>query len=72
MKPEDNDEDGVILEDVAWDVLSEYFYDWGVVSYDSYYQDNAILERWWVSYFHENGLEHKVDVDKNAGWAQRK
>ncbi len=72
LNPEDYDEDGVIHEGVAWEFLNEYLYDLGVISFNSHYQEEAILERWWVSYFDENGLEHKVDVDKNVIWAQRK
>jgi hypothetical protein len=58
-------------EDVVFERIREELHDWGLIEYDSYRQDDAYLERYWVTYFDENGIEHKTSLDKKAIWGQR-
>lgn len=48
--------------------LSEWLYedlaDMGILSWDSYNDDNATVERWWVTYFDEAGVEYKTKINK--------
>ena len=58
-------------EDYVRESIGDELRDWGVLSYDSYYEDDASLEKWWVTYFDENGFGHKVKVDNQEVWASR-
>ena len=57
---EDNDE----KEDTLTDWLYEDLRDIGIISWNSYYDDDASIERWWVTYFDEAGVEYKTKINK--------
>jgi len=58
-------------DDDVYDVIYEFCYDWGLIEFDHYSQDDAGLEKFWVTYFDENGIEHKTKIDKRELWLNR-
>lgn len=58
-------------EDIVAEWLRDYLNDLGMVTYDSYNEEDAPIERWWVTYFDEKGFEYKVSVNNNEVWASR-
>ena len=48
--------------------LREWLYedlrDMGILEYDSYSGDDASIERWWITYFDEVGVEYKTKINK--------
>ncbi len=47
------------------EMLYEELRDMGILPYDSYHEDDATVERWWVSYFDEAGVEYKTKINPN-------
>jgi hypothetical protein len=62
---EEFDEDEV--RDVAWEWLGDELMDYGLREHDSYYQEDATVEDWKVTYFDEFGVEHAVKVNLPQG-----
>ena len=50
-------------EDMAVEWIRQELSDWGLLEWNSYYQEEAPLEAWRVTYFDEYGVEHKVKVN---------
>jgi hypothetical protein len=48
---------GILIE-MLYDDLS----DMGILTYDSYHGGDATVERWWITYFDENGIEFKTKI----------
>jgi len=50
------------------DALREWLYedlrDLGILTWDSYSGDDASIERWWITYFDEVGVEYKTKINK--------
>jgi len=57
------EDDGDVISDYIWEWLDEELRDSAITDYDSYYQDDASLENWKVTYFDEFGVEHEVKVN---------
>lgn len=45
------------------EMLKEDLYDMGILTHDSYSGDYATIERWWVHYFDEAGVEYKTKLN---------
>ncbi len=56
-------------ENEAREFLMEMLYedlrDMGILVYDNYHQGDATIERWWVTYFDEAGVEYKTNINPN-------
>jgi hypothetical protein len=59
----DLEEDRDVIVDTIWEWLNDELTDYGIREYDSYYQDDASIEDWKVTYFDEFGVEHSVKVN---------
>lgn len=57
------EEDGDSIRDYIWEWLNDELTDYAIREYDSYYQDDATIEDWRVTYFDEFGVEHAVKVN---------
>lgn len=44
--------------------LDDDLRDTGILFHDDYHADYATLERWWVTYFDENGIEFKTKINR--------
>ena len=55
-------------DDEKEETLREWLYedlrDLGVLSWDSWSGDDATIERWWITYFDEAGVEYKTKINK--------
>jgi hypothetical protein len=51
-------------KDALGEMLKDDLYDMGILSYDSYSGDYATVERWWITYFDEYGLEFETKINR--------
>ena len=51
-------------EEALRELLYEELRDMGILPYDSYSGDDASVERWWITYFDEAGVEYKTKINK--------
>ena len=63
----DLEEDRDTIFDYIREWLDDELTDMGLRSYDSYHQDDATLERIYVTYFDEFGVEHQVKINMPTG-----
>lgn len=57
------EDDSDYIRDYIWEWLNDELMDYGLREYDSYYQEDATVEDWKVTYFDEFGVEHAVKVN---------
>ena len=57
------EDDSYYIRDTIWEWLNDELMDYGLREYDSYYQEDATVEDWRVTYFDEFGVEHAVKVN---------
>jgi hypothetical protein len=50
--------------DALDEMLKDDLYDMGILSYDSYSGDYATVERWWITYFDEYGVEFETKINR--------
>ena len=50
--------------DVLEEMLRDDLYDLGILSHDSYSGDYATVERWWITYFDEHGVEFETKINR--------
>jgi len=59
---------GVVDDDEKENALREWLYedlrDMGILAWDSYSGDDASVERWWITYFDEAGVEYKTKINR--------
>ena len=60
-----------VIEDYVRDYLSEELTDMSLKEYNSYYSEEAPIERLWITYFDEYGVEHQVRVNTEQGKSMR-
>jgi hypothetical protein len=60
------DEDTVYntKRDALDEMLKDDLYDFGILSYDSYSGGYATVEKWWVTYFDEHGIEFETKINR--------
>ena len=55
-------------DDEKEDALLEWLYedlrDLGILAWDSWSEDDATIERWWITYFDEAGVEYKNKINR--------
>lgn len=51
-------------EDALYEWLYEDLRDMAILDYDSYSGGDATIERWWITYFDEAGVEYKTKINK--------
>lgn len=60
----DDDTEYQVERDALGEMLKDDLYDLGILSYDSYSGDYATVERWWITYFDENGIEFETKINR--------
>jgi len=58
------DDDHMSEREALREMLSEDLYDLGLLPFDFLRNNDATLERWWVTYFDENGIEFKTKINR--------
>ena len=56
------EDDEVEARGTLIEMLYDDLRDMGILPYDSYHGGDATVERWWVTYFDENGIEFKTKI----------
>ena len=67
----DLEDDRGTIEDYIREWLDDELMDMGLREYNSYYQESAPIERFWITYFDEYGVEHQVRVNMDGGQSMR-
>jgi hypothetical protein len=60
----DDDDDYVYKLDLLQEWLYEEFRDIGIFEWDEFNGDDATVERWWVTYFDEAGVEYTTKINQ--------